>query len=381
MPLESFSFLKRDQLVNYLTSSGWKQGRVGSPSYENYTAKRLNGKTYSVLIPHLDTEGQFIDPEVLEESVQIIAAYSRIKEAELLTRLVDIQSSSDMLSLRVSDVEDAASFGLSRIIEVLKDTSDYLLYTAESFQGEPQPFYKKPSERSWEFIESCRMSHTTRGSFGLTIEIPLTFPHLRLDGEIVFGRKVSETAIENIAMLQNAISEQRIDAMLENPHLGINYNTCMALLGILDNIDANNRALTCSLLPSTELRLSNGTTSPIKHIDFKKEYAPHLFQIAEALKPKDIEDSPTVEEVAGYVLGLSIKNKKSELDEEVPDVIKIRDHQNGRTIRIVGLTLPEYWVAHAAQIRRKQIKVTGLLERTGNYFTLKEPRKLEEIEK
>jgi hypothetical protein len=354
-------------LKRYLLKQGWS--RIDHPNNRIEilkTTEDTSGDYASVAIP---TSNDFSNSEaMINEAIKILAAYENKPFVDLFNRLR--RWGNDTLLARLFKIQgNEDSLPLSVAAETISRFRDFVGYAAYT-QSEPRPFFDKAGGVSTAFSNLCRFGHTFQGSFGLTIECPITVtPVLPLDGnhpEIPFERQVFERIASGLSILRSAISEDSLDPMIQGYHTGFSANMCRALTEAYEQVEG--RRIEYNILWNPELQSSvEANWQP-----FLFEGRAYEFTRAAAVELEKSEVFPD-SLVEGTVVALK-SDKPPGLDQqqEFEHVITMFwEREKGQLVRIrIPLVPQEYMKACDAHKDGKRIRIYGVPEKSGKYWTL-----------
>jgi hypothetical protein len=237
----------------------------------------------------------------------------------------------------------------------------------------PQPFFDKAGSVSSEFTKSCRFAHTFRGSFGLTVECPVkATPVLPIEGiepVVPFERKVFERVASGLDALRQAVEKQTVDSMVAGYQKGFSANMCRALAEVYER--ANGRRIEYDISWSPEL------ASPVEQgwRPFVFEGRAYEFARAAAGELERVEKYPD-SVVQGHVVALRSDTPPGlDQQEEFEHLITMFwEREKDQPVRIrVPLSPPQYMQACDAHKEGRAIKIYGIPEKAGKFWTLTRP--------
>jgi hypothetical protein len=254
-------------------------------------------------------------------------------------------------------------------ISGLRDFMGYAAYTELA----PQPFFDKAGSVSSQFTKHCRFGHTFRGSFGVTVECPVSVtPVLPMEGIepiVPFERKVIERVASGLATLRSAIDRDTLDPLVAGYKKGFSANMCRALAEVYQK--AEGRRIEYDLSWSPEL------SSPLE-----TEWKPFVFEgrayeftraaAGELEKVEQVPDSV----IEGRVIALKSDTPPGlDQQEEFEHVITMYwEREKDQHVRIrVPLSPQQYMQACDAHKEGRSIRIYGVPEKAGKFWTLTKP--------
>jgi hypothetical protein len=356
-----------DNLRRYLRTRGWLTVDHPNQRLELFqTTPDETGDYASVVLPK-STELRDAG-ELINEAVRLIADY----EDSPIERILDsiLRWSLDILRarfLKLLGYEDSLPLGVaSEAISGLREFIGYAAYT----QVDPRPFFDRAGAISAEFASRCKFGHTFEGSFGITIECPITVtPQLGLEGlhpDIPLERQVFERVAHGLKTLSEAIGRDSIEPLLSGFHTGFNANMCRTLAEIYEKLDGRR--------VEYDLRWSPELPTPLE-----KNWKPVLFEgraydfariaAAELEKTEVFPDS----KIEGRIVVLR-SDMPPGWDEqaEFEHVITMYwEREKEQTVMIrIPLTPPEYIRACDAHKEGKPVRIFGVPEKSGKFWIL-----------
>ena len=364
------SFANLKNLKDYLLIRGWFKTEHPNQRIEFLQTQPYGSGDYaSVAIPaSLDLRDA---SELIANAVRLVASYENVDEAALVDRMEHWDR--DVFRARFIKMlghEDSLPLGVAAdAISGLKQFIGYAAYT----HSNPQPFFDKAGAISAEFAGHCQFGHTFQGSFGLTIESPLVVTQaLPMDGNepiIPMERQVFERVANGLVMLRESLENESIDPLLSGYRVGFSANMCRTLADIYERADG--RRIEYDLTWSPQLRSRcEAVWKPFlfdgRAYDFARIAATEL-ERAEKFPDSLIE---------GRIVVLKSEMPPG-LDEqaEFDHVITMYwEREKGQTVKIrVPLSPFEYIQACDAHKEGKAIRVLGVPEKAGKFWTLTKP--------
>ena len=127
--------------------------------------------------------------------------------------LLRINKNADSIDLTLLEV--LISSAKYTFKEAAKIEHSLYLQTLSSFQKSKEKSIKEETDN---FVNSCKFAHTWQGSFGVTLETPLSIPSLGMDNNIPepLGRKASKRILSGMKVISEAVSAGSPDYILDN---------------------------------------------------------------------------------------------------------------------------------------------------------------------
>lgn len=354
-------------LKRYLLSHGWSAIEHSNNRIEVFQTKPDETGGYASIV--LPRTIEFRDSqELLNEAVRLVASY----EGSLVEKTVDcvLRWDRDILRSRFFKMlgnEDSLPLGIAAdAVSRLKEFFGYAAYTHEN----PRPFFDKAGAISGKFADHCLFGHTFQGSFGLTIECPLAVtPVLPMDGNepvVPIERQVFERVANGLVTLRESIAKDSIDPLLAGYLTGFSANMCRKLAEIYEKADGRRIEYDISWSP----QLHSACESVWKPVVFDgRAYEFARVAAAELEKAETFPDSL----IEGRIVVLKSEMPPG-LDEQAEFdhiITMFWEREKGQTVKIrVPLTPSQYIQACDAHKDGKAIRISGVPEKAGKFWTL-----------
>ena len=263
--------------------------------------------------------------------------------------------------------EDSLPLGIAaEAVSGLKQFIGYAAYTHTN----PQPFFDKAGAISAEFAGHCQFGHTFQGSFGLTIECPLSVsPVLPMDGNepiIPMERQVFERVANGLGMLRDSVTKESLDPLLGGYRVGFSANMCRTLAELYEKADGRRIEYDLTWSPQLRSRCEAGWKPFVfdgKAYDFARIAATEL-ERAETF-PDSLVEGRIVVLKSDMPPGL---DEQAEFDHVIT---MYWEREKGQTVKIrVPLSPPEYMAACDAHKDGRSIRIYGVPEKAGKFWTL-----------
>jgi hypothetical protein len=317
---------------------------------------------------------------MMAEVVRQLAEAEKRPPREVLHDLV--MPPADVVRLQVESRDaETGSLPLEEGLRLLEAGRDLLLAAACSAH-QPQAYYPRQSfTAAQDFLRSCRVGQTERGSFVATIlapAIPDVAPSLFDNGEAPvdpqlepYERRVTLRLMQALQTVRGALDHGKAEEVLEGVSNGVSANLCEALAAMSP---ADTRALVHIAIAWSHSRPRIPATLPRRvtfaHFDF-----PIVREAGRRLR-EGIE--PRRERIEGPVL--SLQAEPAQLYQEFQGRVTIRALIADRAARVRFL-LGEADFARACEALRdhRWVAVWGLLQRdaTAKMYELLHPQRFE----
>jgi hypothetical protein len=280
----------------------------------------------------------------------------------------------DVLRIRFPVVDGTSSLSLVDATKHLKELKSLVAYATAAIE-DPKPVHSGYRGRMRKMTQHFQFGHTFAGSFGLSIENPITTPpqHLRQffddrspssDVQVdPFEHRVMERIAQGLVQISQASDEGGVDRLVEGYREGVNANMCESLANSLERVSGgityefhwSPRVDVPSELEETgSVRLSSQTVPMLKRANKKLR-----------------EREPEEVEVVGRVVQLSSR-EPTRLGSEKSVRIEVTEGggpDEPETV-ITDLGTEAYHTAIRAHEEETFVRVKGRLTRSGNFWHL-----------
>jgi hypothetical protein len=288
-----------------------------------------------------------------------------------------VQVSNDTIKLRLLNLHDySRSIPLDIAYNEISALKKLLIYGASS-EERPRPFFDKPTTIGKNHGNYCQFGHTFEGSFGFTINSPISEDYTQLTFEEEptisppFERRVIERVVNGLINTEIAVKERSTDPLVDNFEFGLNSRMCDAIVE-MSNEHLNQLQFDISWSPQIS------TKEEYKNINgiFIKPEAIEIIKDA-SVKMKTIE--PFQDSIIGKIITLH-SSKSPFSGEDFPRTAFIKHFFENRPIEVkLELSQEQYRKAYDAHGKGIPIKVEGKIFRRGNTWRMYEIESIEFI--
>lgn len=253
---------------------------------------------------------------------------------------------------------------------------DLLAVTATT-ELRPLPFFGRQSKEAIEYSDRCRFGHTYRGSFGFTIESPVSaeIDDIPLFGDPIppFERRVIQRLATGIQHVCEAVVLEDVKPLVDGFRNGFGANGCDRFASLIHQTAYSGMSIGFAFSP--QWRVPSNLT---KTVDFV--VGPRHVEMARIAADRLRGESlPMMANVFGNVVRLQNEADPSDLSAMMGEgeisVLYTNELYGPIHVRI---TLPpsEYLKAVEAHRLGHAVRVSGMLVRRGRYWYLNEPSTL-----
>ncbi len=371
IPAERFAALRPEDIQLYLRGRGWSV-EPGATSEKAVVYRLPEHADAEVIVPRRRELRDYVAR--VADIIQLLAAVEQRAAWQILS---DVSvPPADILRLSIAAPNAAlGTLPLDEGIRLIQGGRNLLLAAACSAHS-PQPYYPRQSfKEATEFLESCRLGQTERGSFVATVAAPVP-PLLEAQGSL-FGGNGTEVVNEPFARRATIRLMQALGHVSESVETG---SPGKILDGIEAGVSANLCEAIASMKPSGEqssLRLEMNWSVNRPNVPSNLPRAAVFSQgtfsiIAEAGRGLRERRTPKLDHIEGLIVQL---RSESTLLDGFEGTISIKAELAGAPARVrVTLTnKDEYIEACRAHAEGKKVAVSGILHRETKTYELRNP--------
>jgi hypothetical protein len=299
----------------------------------------------------------------LRDIVSVLAVIQKRTVSEIINDIT--RSNRDIFRISVPNAGQGG-IPLSYAADSVNAIKNLYMYAASS-EVISLPFFDKPILAGQHHASICEFDHTFQGSFGFTINSPVTsdIQLVLFDKvDIPFERRVMERIVRSLDLIQKSVDNHDADILVNNYDIGLNSRMCESLLDLSNNKTKN-----------IELNVDWSYRFEVSE-DIKNKFMWHLSEEAylnieyAANELKKIE--PQILTIIGTIITLhSTRNPVS--DDNFTGQVTVKTRYDNRAVDVkVSLGKDGYAVALDAHGRGARIKITGMLFKKGNSWKMVE---------
>jgi hypothetical protein len=294
---------------------------------------------------------------------EIITSIRSIGFDLVRSRIPDILVTDDTIHL-----ESARNY-----INGMKD----LLAATATTEIKPLPFFGRQYKEATEYSEKCRFGHTYRGSFGFTIESPLSAADTEktlFDFEPAppFERRVVQRLAIGIQHVCESVDSGDVAPLVDGFRNGFGANGCDRFASLVHSTAYS--GMSFGFIFSPEWRLPAMLRSSVefsvgpRHVEMARA-------AAQALRGESLE---VPAEISGMVVRLQNEADPSDLSAIMGEgeISVLYSSEYGDIHVRVTLPPPEYLKAVQAHSLGRAVSVSGTLVHRGRYWYLNNPSSL-----
>jgi hypothetical protein len=356
-------------LERYLVLHGWNQVQNIRNGFDLFTVAADGSAKLELLLPQKSSNADAI--RRVSDALRTIAQF---EDRDLASLIADVRAVG--IDVWRSIVPDALVMSESVRLDVAEEfvkNAKGLLAAAATTESSPKRFFGRVTKSAAAFADDCRFGHTFRGSFGFTIESPIV-PNLSptmpgMEEQAPLERRIMQRIARGVNHIAQAGVEGDPAVIFDNYETGFSANMCEDFIDLMGAVSGQGLGFEFSFSP--EWRPAPDIADKV-HVDLAPVHVELVKDAARRLRLQDFERNQTV---VGRVVRLETDLDPSDLFEQGDREIAIHwISKDFGTIR-VRLTLPaeQYLAALAAHGQGRAVSVSGLIDRQGRYWYLRDP--------
>ena len=312
----------------------------------------------------------------LGDVVQVVSA---LEERTVWEVINDVSGPpADVLRLAVSTANAAlGSVPLNEGIKLIEGGRSLLLAAACSVHS-PQPFYPRQAFReAVEFLDTCRLGQTERGSFVATIVTPVPpaveqqacLPGMEgsLEAAEPFPRRVTMRLMQGLGHISQSLDTGTPERILAGVPYGVSANMCEALASMKPVGDQSQLRIRMSWSPA---RPQLPGRLP-QTVSFSQGVFALFDEIGRSLRERSF---PKLDRIEGYIVQL---RAESTLLEGSEGSVVVKADVAGTPTRVrVALNKADYLRACDAHRDGKRVAIVGTLRRDAKTYEMRHAREL-----
>jgi hypothetical protein len=390
------------KFAEYLSNTQWKELKQKNPNLRVFGTQQFDKEGTFIELPSKDS---FSDTKLrILRTIQKIAEMRDVDELEILHEV--FQYNCDVLRQRIiiqgaeKNITNIPLITLqeylTNILGVIENASYFETVIEKDHNYNSYKFSKtkNKTEKIKEITEKLRFGHTFTGSFGLSIEMPISdtkeifndnsnnlFPYMAPPPP---PPTLERRAMERIAIGFDDIANtdstnQNTTEIVNNYKNGFNINMCNSLCSALESLKKiENSELEFSfkwspiIVPSSKiLSLKSTILSPEKTIPV----------IHSAVKKMEEINKKNPIRIFGEIITLNDDSETKESDQNKKRTIIIKCKSNNDVGKVkMTLTEKDYDKAIDIHKLKKWISVIGIIDLENNIRRLYNPQKIKEVE-
>jgi hypothetical protein len=364
-------------LVEYLPLLGWEMTVLGDRWLVFAGSSDVDGNPLEIVLPQ--------NPQVSDIAFHLTNAVTILADVtgdspENVAQKVRLYD-RDVLKMRNLETGDQDSITLQFASKQVFELKNLVGYGACS-EHDPKPHFEAMLPVGHQATRRYRFGHTFSGSFGFTVESsPLERPTiLRATQKSLmpddveeeefflapFDRRVMERIVRGLLATQRATNMHDVIPLVEEYSGGFNSKMCRAVV----DMSMDKTTLEYTVLWSPKIAPEVSIDEPIKLGVTSYQYLEEAAAILGEVEPNWVT-------VQGMVTRLQAHGDPMELSSSRAVIIKWTNREGGKIVNIlVPLEKDDYVVADEAHMHWQTVEITGIAEKVGTQWRLREAHNL-----
>lgn len=354
-------------LRGYIRSSGWTRIPTTNQAFTHIAIFRK--KDDEVLVPQKTDFGDYA--RRIGDIVETLSSVEKRSKFQVLNDI--LIPSSDILRFRVAgSTSGDGTIPLSEGLGLIAGSKKALLASAHQVL-QPQRFHPRLKRaEADEFLNSCKLGQTERGSFIATFICPVASKIEFDDSEVSgsssdpFSRKVTSCLMRGVGAILKAIDQDDLGPIKKQDDVSaiVSANLCDAIVEMQPSA-MTNLTITASWAPT--LGVPANVSS---QLEIRRDYIPAIEELAKDLRP---QFQPQNDLFIGKID--SLHGSAGENGRVQGDIILAFIYDDGELLRAkLNLGPDDYALACDAHKQGKYVQVTGTLHRGYRANWIKDPK-------
>jgi hypothetical protein len=311
---------------------------------------------------------------MISKAIKLLSAIERCSIDSMCQTIMN--SGSDFLRPRILTSSDGSNISLSLARKVINDFYG-LVYDSACLEEDSQPFFAKRRNIGKKYAERCRFGQTFPGSYGLTIEMPISPSSPENMKQMPFERRIMVRIARGLLAIRKSSQEADVSILINEYKQGFNANLYETVQDLMESLQDNQIEFTFAwspeyILPQELVNMTMIRLTPASVLPFLESAAKSLRRSSES------QDA--------IILGKIVQLRgDGEIGEEELDESDSSSNGSGMTviewetekgkpclIRAV-LSQEDYKLACNAHRDGKTVSIRGKPEKPGKYLILTSP--------
>jgi len=345
----------------YLQQTGWNKADENSGAVKYYFSIDDVNKIPLIVPNPSASDFQFR----LRDLIRVLEVVENRGKKEIIESINYINK--DIWKISIAKGSAIDSLSVSSFEKIIKNLKNLIAYSASAEQM-AKPYFEQSLSVGKIYSKKCKIGHTFRGSYGITIETPVDEPitvtenDAEKDQYTPVGRRVTERIFRSLMLIEKEEYVEDLTSLYEE---SINGNICIALRNLLELSEGDiEYAVNFSPIWDVPKEMAENPRVCIKHSNLS-----YLNEIYEKLH-KEYE-TITDCTVTGTIIEL--KHIFDDEDESDYNIRILGSHPEGQeNDYYITLKKGDYLKAcliHTESVKSKKnrlVEVTGNLRRTKN---------------
>lgn len=351
------------------------RGVAETKTYEIFRAPLLGFEDVEIVLPVFTTSSDA--GLLLKSALATLTELEQRPTSEIIAAIV--ARGVDVIRSRLPDaitLNETIHLAVAR--NFVTGIRDVLASTATT-ELDPGPFFLRVKKEGTDFADRCRFGHTFRGSFGFTIESPIS-PNEEptLDGIEApppFERRVVERFARGLSFISAAAAMDDTSPIVENAEFGFNANACEQFADLIEQ--TSTAKLMFDFIFSAEWRRLHAPPKEEYEVGFQ-----HVEVCREAARRLRTQVGPRDATISGRIVRLQSEADPSDIENALGtrEIAVSWSTEPEGDIHVRTILDPiEYLIAVRAHADGRAVEISGTLEKRGRRWILSSPSGLKVI--
>jgi len=214
----------------YLQQTGWsKADEINGAAKYYFSIDDVN--KIPLIVPNLDASDlQFR----LRDLIRVLEVVEKKGRKEIIESINNVNK--DIWKISIAKGSAIDSLSVSSFEKIINNLKNLIAYSASAEQV-AKPYFEQSLSIGKNYSKKCKVGHTFRGSYGITIETPVEEPitdtenDAEKDQYTPVGRKVTERIFRSLMLVEQEKYVEDFTSLYEE---SINGNICIALKNLLE---------------------------------------------------------------------------------------------------------------------------------------------------
>lgn len=365
---QSSATCQLDALKRYLKLKNWSLSGANDNSlvYEGL-ADDINRPIRLVLPMNTEFEDS---PVMISKAIKLLAAIGRCSIDSMCQTIMN--SGCDFLRPRILTASNTSSISLDVGKKVINDFYG-LIYDSACLEEDAQPFFAKRRGIGKKYAERCRLGQTFPGSYGFSIEMPLS-PSLSENIEqIPFERRIMIRIARGLLAIRKSNQEANVSILTNDYKRGFNANLYEIMQDLMQSLQDHQIEFTFAWSPEYVLPQELENMTAIRLVP--ASVLPFLESATKSLRRSDESRDTTI--IGKIVqlhgdgkIGEELDDLESSFNDKGMIVIEWETEKGKPRLIRVKLSQEDYRLACDAHRDEKMISIKGKPEKPGKYLIL-----------
>jgi hypothetical protein len=344
--------------------------------------KQGGSRSYDVFILSGDSSGlELVLPREQSASEYLLRVQGALKTLEVVEDRPLSEVAADIVSIGFDVLKSRLpndsmlrdSIHLDAAVAYMTSLKN-MMASAATTELNPAPFYGRVRKDATAYTERCMFGHTFKGSFGFTIQSPLTLhenvQNALFEETIPFERRVIQRLAQGVSAIQSAASTDSLSAITSEQEVSLSAN---GLEIFADLIEQGGGAVGLSFDFSREVP-ANSALESNRDFTVSQAHVEVAREAARILRKRPISKEA---HLLGNVITLRNETDPTQLMEDAASrevQIAWESEDFGKLKVRVALNAPDYLSALKAHANGRPVSVLGMLEKVGMRWFLRDPK-------